>query len=180
MATHSSILAWEISWTEEPGGLWSIDSQRDTTEHRHQLWNNKLLSETESIIQACNVPLVVGRELELRGQLQPLRLHLKDATWKAACSHLLTGLLWCSSLSLLCTQVTAFAWALALTRKTQAGFTLILHRLEMICMSGNANNGCQQERNATAEGWKKKGCVHHPRLQWSTLLTMNAALLLKN
>ena len=23
MATHSSILAWEIPWTEEPGGLWS-------------------------------------------------------------------------------------------------------------------------------------------------------------
>ena len=22
MATHSSILAWRISWTEEPGGLW--------------------------------------------------------------------------------------------------------------------------------------------------------------
>ena len=21
MATHSSLLAWEISWTEEPGGL---------------------------------------------------------------------------------------------------------------------------------------------------------------
>ena len=28
MATHSSILAWEISWTEEPGGLQSIVSQR--------------------------------------------------------------------------------------------------------------------------------------------------------
>ena len=28
MATHSSILAWEISWTEEPGGLHSIASQR--------------------------------------------------------------------------------------------------------------------------------------------------------
>ena len=28
MATHSSILAWEIPWTEEPGGLWSIGSQR--------------------------------------------------------------------------------------------------------------------------------------------------------
>ena len=27
MATHSSILAWEISWTEEPGGLQSIGSQ---------------------------------------------------------------------------------------------------------------------------------------------------------
>ena len=28
MATHSSILAWRIPWTEEPGGLWSIGSQR--------------------------------------------------------------------------------------------------------------------------------------------------------
>ena len=28
MATHSSILAWEIAWTEEPGGLQSMGSQR--------------------------------------------------------------------------------------------------------------------------------------------------------
>ena len=28
MATHSSLLAWEITWTEEPGGLQSIASQR--------------------------------------------------------------------------------------------------------------------------------------------------------
>ena len=28
MATHSSILAWEIPWTEEPGGLQSTWSQR--------------------------------------------------------------------------------------------------------------------------------------------------------
>ena len=28
MATHSSILARKIPWTEEPGGLWSIGSQR--------------------------------------------------------------------------------------------------------------------------------------------------------
>ena len=28
MATHSSILAWKISWTEEPGGLQSIGLQR--------------------------------------------------------------------------------------------------------------------------------------------------------
>ena len=27
MANHSSILAWEISWTEEPGGSQSIGSQ---------------------------------------------------------------------------------------------------------------------------------------------------------
>ena len=28
MVTHSSILTWEISWTEEPGGLQSRGSQR--------------------------------------------------------------------------------------------------------------------------------------------------------
>ena len=27
-ATHSSILAWKIPWTEEPGGLQSMGSQR--------------------------------------------------------------------------------------------------------------------------------------------------------
>ena len=27
MATHSSILAWEIPWTEEPGRLQSMESQ---------------------------------------------------------------------------------------------------------------------------------------------------------
>ena len=30
MATHSSILAWRIPWTEEPGGLPSTESQRVT------------------------------------------------------------------------------------------------------------------------------------------------------
>ena len=28
MATHSSILAWRTPWTEEPGGLQSLGSQR--------------------------------------------------------------------------------------------------------------------------------------------------------
>ena len=28
MATHSSILAWRIPWTEDPGGLQSMVSQR--------------------------------------------------------------------------------------------------------------------------------------------------------
>jgi len=28
MATHPSILAWRIPWTEEPGGLQSMESQR--------------------------------------------------------------------------------------------------------------------------------------------------------
>ena len=35
MATHSSILAWRVPWTEEPGGLQSMGSQSHdlVTEH---------------------------------------------------------------------------------------------------------------------------------------------------
>ena len=32
MATHTSIIAWQISWTEEPGGLRSIRLQSDMTQ----------------------------------------------------------------------------------------------------------------------------------------------------
>ena len=31
MATHSSMLAWEIPWTEEPGALHSMGSQKSRT-----------------------------------------------------------------------------------------------------------------------------------------------------
>ena len=31
MATHFSILAWRIPWTEEPGGLQSMGSQESDT-----------------------------------------------------------------------------------------------------------------------------------------------------
>ena len=36
MATHSSILAWRIPWTEEPGGLQSLE-ESDTTERLTQM-----------------------------------------------------------------------------------------------------------------------------------------------
>ena len=32
MATHSRILAWEIPWTEDPGGLQSMGLQKSQTE----------------------------------------------------------------------------------------------------------------------------------------------------
>ena len=39
MATHSSILAWRIPWTEERGGLQSMDRREldttEVTEHSH-------------------------------------------------------------------------------------------------------------------------------------------------
>jgi len=42
MATHSSILAWRIPWTEEPGGLKSMDAQRV----RHNCVDNTIHSFT--------------------------------------------------------------------------------------------------------------------------------------
>ena len=32
MTTHSGVLAWEIPWTEEPGGLQSMGSQKSRTQ----------------------------------------------------------------------------------------------------------------------------------------------------
>ena len=46
MATHSSILAWEISWTEEPGRLQSLGSQRVG----HDLATKQQLSLTGKIV----------------------------------------------------------------------------------------------------------------------------------
>ena len=55
-ATHSSILAWEIPWPEEPGGLQSMGKQEsDTTE---QLNNNNTggshTGRTEQWKRACD------------------------------------------------------------------------------------------------------------------------------
>ena len=47
MATHSSILAWRIPWTEEPGGLQSMGSQRagdDRATDTHTLTGNYTVS----------------------------------------------------------------------------------------------------------------------------------------
>ena len=46
MATHSSILAWEIPWTEQPGGLQSMKLQKIrhnwSTKHHHHCYYGKL------------------------------------------------------------------------------------------------------------------------------------------
>ena len=42
-ATHSSILAWRISWAQEPGGLQSMGSQRV----RHDRTTNVLIPGSE-------------------------------------------------------------------------------------------------------------------------------------
>ena len=47
MATHSSILAWRIPWTEEPGGLQPMGLQRTGstagTEHTRELRSSESL-----------------------------------------------------------------------------------------------------------------------------------------
>ena len=44
MATHSSILAWEIPWVVEPGGLQSIGSQRvlSSRTNEHNFLNHSM------------------------------------------------------------------------------------------------------------------------------------------
>ena len=43
MATHSSILAWKIPWTGDPGGLHSVGSQKDPIEEPSWLSNENIL-----------------------------------------------------------------------------------------------------------------------------------------
>ena len=45
MATHSSILTWEVPWTEEPGGLQSMGLQRV----RHDLATKQQQQQTKTL-----------------------------------------------------------------------------------------------------------------------------------
>ena len=55
MAVYASILAWEIPWTEKPGGLQSMGSQESNrTEHRirnsiHLITSQRLYLQTPSL-----------------------------------------------------------------------------------------------------------------------------------
>ena len=40
MATHSSMLAWEIPWIEEPDGLWGLRVGRNSVTKQQQ-WGNE-------------------------------------------------------------------------------------------------------------------------------------------
>ena len=56
VATHSSILAWRIPWTEEPGGLQSLGSQRvrhswETNTHTQSNYINIGIKRTSLVVQ---------------------------------------------------------------------------------------------------------------------------------
>ena len=48
MATHSSILAWRIPWTEEPGGLQSMALQESDTPF-YTSWHRKSSNYTKTL-----------------------------------------------------------------------------------------------------------------------------------
>ena len=54
MVTHSSILAGKIPWTEEPGGLWPVGSQRGIMTERERTHTRKE-KDTQSIITCCDL-----------------------------------------------------------------------------------------------------------------------------
>ena len=65
MAAHFSILAWEIPWTEEPGGRWSLGSQKSRTDGAT---NNT--SYLRVVLSECSksVPSKVRRVIEMSDQ----------------------------------------------------------------------------------------------------------------
>ena len=58
MATYSSILAWKIAWTEEPGGVQSMGSQRVGHD-----WSD------QASMHACNLDKISGSNHTLPSQL---------------------------------------------------------------------------------------------------------------
>ena len=65
MATHSSILAWRIPWTEEPGGLRIAESETTITADgdcsheikRRLLLGRKVMTNLDSILKSRDITL---------------------------------------------------------------------------------------------------------------------------
>ena len=66
MATHSSILAWRIPWTEEPGGYSPRGlKQSDTTERLHSLTHSLYIP----FPTRCSVWVIIAIETHLNEHL---------------------------------------------------------------------------------------------------------------
>ena len=75
MATHSSVLAWRISWTEEPDGLQSMGLQRVGHYLRTKQYMCLPDPETPSYLSPHSIPLGCPRALALGALLHALNLH---------------------------------------------------------------------------------------------------------
>ena len=63
MATHSSILAWEILWTEKPGGLQSLGLQRvrHDSETKQQQWIRRNTGPDERLVGRASIFFWISR-----------------------------------------------------------------------------------------------------------------------
>ena len=98
MATHSSILAWRIPWTEEPSGLQSMGSQRV----RHDWATSIQFNSIHMLVWArlaCESPGVFGRGM---GQLWPAAgsgalnttVHAEVLLKEVAITFITTSIVW--------------------------------------------------------------------------------------
>ena len=85
MVTHSSILAWTIPWTEEPGGLQSLGSQRvrhnwatKQQQHSHSGQRGNTAASTRSGLLSC---VTLERSLRLSGSLPPGGSYVSEVLW---------------------------------------------------------------------------------------------------
>ena len=86
MATHSSIPAWRIPKTEEPGGLQSIWSQRV----RHD-WMTLSLSESDRLHRLGNDLWYYSRKCPLYLQMRQMRLRVHTEYKRRMCFSFLLG-----------------------------------------------------------------------------------------
>ena len=101
LATHSSILAWEIPWTEGPGGLLSMESQRVglswATDHstQHTPWGGKPLCSLQDanstpgfgpLDAGSFFPAPVVVKFSQHCRMSPGRTESPESVWWRACS----------------------------------------------------------------------------------------------
>ena len=87
MAAHSSILAWKISWTEEPGGLQSMGSQRVGHDWATDTYLTRSSSHSSLVAQRVkHLPAMQETWVRSLGQEDPLEkemaTHSSTLAWK--------------------------------------------------------------------------------------------------
>ena len=81
MATHSSILAWEIPWTEEPDGLQSTGLQRVRQDLATDTKNNGGIPKTATRNYAAEKCTVCGGTKSGGGRVSQEALENMNALW---------------------------------------------------------------------------------------------------
>jgi len=78
MATHSSILAWRIPWTEELGGLQSTGrKESDTTERLHFHFHTKVTSSSRAFF-SISIPLKsLTKKKKIKNKIKSLTMIVK-------------------------------------------------------------------------------------------------------